>query len=178
MKQESIFKIIKQLHYKSLNQLHGLTAIFITDTYDRSGGSFLHFLKLSMAVPENILIVNYVVENIPHVHLSNRFELQTLDDRVCQLTLHYGFMDTIAIPKALGVLNEKQLLPFELQLDRATYLVEIPNIMASKTKKTLTFYWQEKLFVFLMRNYSANLNIEFYKLPHNRTIAIGTYCII
>ncbi|MGQ3892082.1 potassium transporter Kup [Legionella sp. CNM-4043-24] len=178
MKQESIFKIIKQLHYKSLNQLHGLTAIFITDTYDRSGGSFLHFLKLSMAVPENILIVNYVVENIPHVHLKNRFELQTLDHRICQLTLHYGFMDTIAIPKALGVLNEKQLLPFELQLDRATYLVEIPNIMASKTKKTLTFYWQEKLFVFLMRNYSANLNIEFYKLPHNRTIAIGTYCII
>jgi len=178
MQQESISKIIKQLHYKSLNKLHGLTAIFITDTYDRSGGSFLHFLKLSMAVPENILIVNYVVENIPHVHSSNRFQLKSMDDKVSQLTLHYGFMDTISVPRALEELNKKALLPFELMPDRATYLVEVPNIVASRTKKTLTFYWQERLFVFLMRNYSANLNIEFYKLPHNRTIAIGSYCII
>lgn len=178
MRQESISKIIKQLHYKSLNQLRGLTAIFITDTYDRSGGSFLHFLKLSLAVPENILIVNYVVENKPHVSVGNRFELQQLDEKICQLTLHYGFMDTISVPKALNVLNEKQLLPFELRVESATFLVEIPNIMASKEKKTLTFYWQEKLFSFLMRNYSANLNIAFYKLPHNRTIAIGSYCII
>lgn len=178
MKQESISKIIKQLHYKSLNQLRGLTAIFITDTYDRSGGSFLHFLKLSHAVPENILIVNYVVENKPHVSLSHRFELDKLDDKICQLILHYGFMDNIAIPRALEALNKKKLLPFELRLETATYLVEIPNIVASKNKKTLTFFWQEKLFVFLMRNYSANLNIEFYRLPYNRTIAIGTYCII
>ncbi|RYW69663.1 hypothetical protein D7291_12225, partial [Legionella pneumophila] len=62
--------------------------------------------------------------------------------------------------------------------DTATFMVEIPNIMASKEKRSLSFYWQEKLFAFLMRNYSANLNIEFYKLPYNRTIAIGTYCIL
>jgi len=178
MNKEDISKILKQLQYKSLNQLPGVTAIFITDVYDKSGGSFLHFLKLSRSVPENVLIVNYIVDNIPHVHFSQRYEIACLDEKVCKLTLHYGFMETISIPKSLEKANKKNLLPFKLNIDHATFMVEIPNIMASKAKKSLAFFWQEKLFAFLMRNYSANLNIEFYQLPYNRTIAIGTYCIL
>ncbi|CEK11788.1 potassium transporter Kup [Legionella hackeliae] len=178
LQKDDITKILKQLRYKSFNQLPGVTGIFITDTYDQSGGSFLHFLKLSYAVPENILIVNYKVENKPHVNEKRRFKFNELAPRICQLTLHYGFMDTISIPDALMSLNKRKLLSFELDVQNATYLVEIPNVMASKAYRTLMFYWQEKLFAFLIRNYSANLNIEFYKLPYNRTIAIGTYCII
>ncbi|KTC87106.1 potassium transporter Kup [Legionella brunensis] len=178
MQKEDITRIIKQLRYRAFNQLPGVTGIFITDTYDQSGGSFLHFLKLSLAVPENILIVNYKVENRPYVRDKSRFKFHQLAPKICQLTLRYGFMDTISIPEALQLLNEKKLLSFEVNVENATYLVEIPNVMASRAKRTLSFYWQEKLFAFLMRNYSANLNIEFYKLPYNRTIAIGTYCII
>lgn len=178
MNKEDISKILKQLQYKSLNQLADLTAIFITDVYDKSGGSFLHFLKLSRSVPEHVIIVNYIVHNIPYVHYRQRYEISHLDEKVFHLTLHYGFMETISIPRALERASNKNLFPFKLNINRATYMVEIPNIMASKTQKSLTFFWQEKLFAFLMRNYSANLNIEFYKLPFNRTIAIGTYFIM
>ncbi|QLZ69411.1 potassium transporter Kup [Legionella sp. PC1000] len=178
MNKDDISKILKQLEYKSLNQLTDLTAVFITDVYDKSGGSFLHFLKLSRAVPERVLIVNYVVDNIPHIHYSQRYEITCLHEKVFNLTLHYGFMETISIPRALERASNKNLFPFKLNVERATYMVEIPNITASKSRKSLTFYWQEKLFAFLIRNYSANLNIEFYKLPYNRTMAIGTYYIM
>ncbi|MCW8399959.1 KUP/HAK/KT family potassium transporter [Legionella sp. PATHC038] len=178
MNKDDISKIIRQLEYKSLNQLTDLTAIFITDVYDKSGGSFLHFLKLSRAVPERVLIVNYIVDNIPYVHYSQRYEITCLHEKIFNLTLHYGFMETISIPRALERASNKNLFPFKLNVDRATYMVEIPNITASKSKKSLTFYWQEKLFAFLIRNYSANLNIDFYKLPYNRTMAIGTYYIM
>ncbi|KTD73033.1 potassium transporter Kup [Legionella tucsonensis] len=178
MNKDDISKILKQLEYKSLNQLTDLTAVFITDVYDKSGGSFLHFLKLSRAVPERVLILNYVVDNTPHIHYSQRYEITCLHEKVFNLTLHYGFMETISIPRALERASNKNLFPFKLNVDRITYMVEIPNITASKSKKTLTFYWQEKLFSFLIRNYSANLNIEFYKLPYNRTMAIGTYYIM
>ncbi|MCP0913745.1 KUP/HAK/KT family potassium transporter [Legionella sp. 27cVA30] len=67
MKKEELSKILKQFDYKSLNRLPGVTAIFITDIYDKSGGTFLHFLKLNRTLPEYILIVNYTVENIPYV---------------------------------------------------------------------------------------------------------------
>ncbi len=171
-------KILKQLNYRSINKLPHLTAIFITDVYDRSGGSFLHFLKLNRAIPENILIVSYNVENTPYVSVENRFELVCLDKNICQLTLHYGFMDFVSIPHSLSLVNEQKILPFILNVETATYLIEVPNIVASRKKKSPLLYWQEKLFSFLMRNYSTNINIEFYQLPYNRTIAIGAYFVI
>ncbi len=178
LKKEEISKILTQLNYKSFNHLKGVTSIFITDVYDKSGGSFLHFLKFSMAVPENILLVNYAVKNIPHVVESERYALKILNDKVCSLSLSYGFMDQVSIPDALDGALKKNILPFSIDVYTASYIVEVPNIVASRNQKSLSFYMQEKLFSFLMRNYSANLNIEFYNLPYNKTMAIGSYCIL
>ncbi len=178
MKKEEFSKILKQLDYKSLYRLPQATAIFITDIYDKSGGSFLHFLKMNRTLPEHVLIVNYSVDNVPYVASENRFEVSCLNKNICELTLHYGYMDTVSVPQALYVANDRGILPFAINIDTATYLIEIPNIVASRKKQTMWFYWQEKLFAFLVRNYSTNLNIEFYQVPFNRTMAIGTYYII
>ena len=178
LKREKLSKILKQLDYKSLHRLPKTTAVFITDIYDRSGGSFLQFLKLNRTLPGHILILNYTVESIPYVELDNRFQITSLNANICELTLHYGFMDSVSVPQALFVANERALLPFLIDIDKITYLLEIPNVVASREMKALWFFWQEKLFAFLVRNYSANLNIEFYHLPFDRTIAIGTYYMI
>ncbi len=178
LKKEELSKLLKQLDYKSLNRIPDATAIFITDIYDKSGGSFLHFLKLNRTLPEHILIVNYSVENSPYVSLAERFQITPLNENICELTLHYGFMDTVSVPQALFSANGRGLLPFPVDINKVMYLLEIPNVVASRQMKALWFFWQEKLFAFLVRNYSANLNIEFYQLPFNRTIAIGTYYMI
>lgn len=178
LKKAEISKILNQLNYKSLNHLKGVTSIFITDVYDNSGGSFLHFLKLSTTVPEHILIVSYIVENVPYVKYENRYTVKVLNNTVCQLTLHYGFMDYISIPRALAYADQKKLLPFPVNVDSATYIVDLPNVIASQEQNNIFSEFREKLFSFMMRNYSANLHIEFYKLPYNRTIAIGSYCVI
>jgi KUP system potassium uptake protein len=178
LKEKQLSKVLKQLDYKSLHRLPNATAIFITDIYDKSGGSFLRFLKLNRTLPDHILMLSYTVENIPRVKLSERFETRSLNANICELTLHYGFMDSISIPRALNKANELGIVPFPINIDTVTYMLEIPNVVASREKKSLQFFWQEKLFAFLVRNYSANLNIEFYHLPYNRTVAIGTYYII
>lgn len=178
MKEKELSHVLRQFDYKSLYHLPETTAIFITDIYDKSGGSFLNFLKLNRTIPENVLILNYVVEPVPRIKTNERFELKYLKEQICELTLRYGFMDTISVPKALSIAEEKQLLPFPIRVHSAIYFVEIPNVVASRKRRSLKFYWQEKLFAFLVRNYSTNLNIEFYHLPYDRTIAIGTYHII
>jgi KUP system potassium uptake protein len=175
---EELSEIVEQLDKLPLTHLQHSTAIFITDIYDRSGGSFLHFLKLSRMIPEHILIVNYSVANIPHVSSLERFEIHCLRENICELTLHFGFMDVISIPQALYVASDRGLLPFTVDIDSANYFLEIPHIMPSKERRALRFLWQDQLFAFLVRNYSANLNIEFYQLPYNRTMAMGTYYLI
>lgn len=178
MKKEAFARILRQLEYKSLNHLPNSTAIFITDIYDTSGGTFLKFLKLNRIMPEHVLIINYTVENIPYVSSLNRMTISYLKKNICELTLHYGFMDTVSIPYALYNASDRGTLPFPVNVNTAIYFIEIPNVVASREHPTMWFFWQEKLFAFLVRNYSANLNIEFYQLPYDRTMAIGTYYVI
>jgi KUP system potassium uptake protein len=177
-KKEAVSKTLRQFDYKSLTHVPNTTAIFITDIYDQSGGSFLDFLKFNRMLPARILLVKYRVEHIPYVSTVNRFEVNVLKENICELVLHYGFMDVVSIPHALYLASERNFLPFEINVDKARYIIEIPNVLALREKRTLWFYWQEKLFSFLVRNYSANFNIEFYQLPYDRTVAIGTYCLV
>jgi KUP system potassium uptake protein len=178
MKRTAVAKLLKQFDYHGLSRLPKATAIFITDIYDKSGGSFLHFLKMNLILPEHILIINYKVENIPYVSISKQAQLICLKQNIYKLTLHYGFMDIINIPQALEEANRRGHLPFSIDTKTTTYFMGISNVIASRRKKTMPFFWQEKIFAFLVRNYSSNLNIEFYQLPYERTIAIGTYYMI
>ena len=178
LNERELTHIIKRLSVEKTTSWSGSLAICVADVYDKKGGSFLHFLTLSKVIPEHILIINYLIENRPHVPLGHRFEIEVVENKLFYLHLHYGFMDDISIPHALRELQEQRLLPFSLELDKATFLVEVPNITASKRKRTMRFFWQEKLFAFLIRNYTLNINIDFYRLPYDKTIAIGSYCLI
>lgn len=178
MKKDELMKILRQFDYKSFSHLPNSTAIFITDIYDKTGGAFLHFLKFNLTLPEKIILINYSTENIPHVPSNKRFEVTILKENICELTLRYGFKDIASIPLALYTANDRGILPFSIDIERLTYLVEIPNVIASRKQQTFHFFWQEKIFAFLVRNYSANMDIEYYQLPFNHTMAMGTYYII
>jgi KUP system potassium uptake protein len=165
--------IANEPNYGALQQVPNLTAIFVTDPYDQSGGCLLHYLKLNRIMPEHVLLVSVIVERSPYVQGANRFILQKFGNNTHHLTLHIGFMESPNIPVALSAANQSQLFPFQLDVKQVAFLIEIPHITATHRKKTLTFFWQERLFSFLMRN--AVLDIEFFKLPYNQTMAIGTY---
>ncbi len=168
--------IIDEFNHPNLHYIPNATTIFISDPYDKSGGALLHYLKLNHILPEHILIVSVAIMNHPYISTAERHELTKLVKGIYRLTLHYGFMEFIDIPKALAIANNKKIFPFILDVDQATFLIEIAQISATRRERTLFFFWQEKLFVFLMRN--SALDIEFFKLPYNRTVAIGTYCEI
>ena len=173
--QDEIKDMIKEIKNYDLHKVPGIISIFITDTYDKEGGGFLNFLMLSKVLPENILIVNYHVTNIPHVNIQDRIKLEVMHEQIYQLTLNYGFMDVIDLPKAIRFLDSLDQVPFKIPQPHPLYFVEIPHVQASRRKKTMMFHWQEKLFAFLMRNYSVNINIEFFKLPYSHTVALGSY---
>lgn len=176
MEKIDLNSVIDELSHPDLHYLPNATTIFISDPYDKSGGALLHYLKLNRIIPEHILIVSITIESYPYISQEERYELIKLSKGIHRLFLHYGFMELIDIPKALSIANKNNLFPFMLNVQQATFLVEMPQISVTRRKQTLLFFWQEKLFAFLMRN--AVLDIEFLHLPYNRTVAIGTYCEI
>lgn len=151
-------------------------SVFITDPYDDSSSGILQYLKLNHFMPEVVLITSIIVENDPYISRKKRFELTQLSPHIYRLMLHVGFMQLIDIPKELAHAARDNVFHFDIDLNHAAYLVQITNISPTLRKRTLPFFWQEKLFAFLMRN--STLDIEFYHLPYERTIAIGNYCEI
>jgi KUP system potassium uptake protein len=178
LEKADLSNLLLQLDEDDLTPVPNATAIFVMDIYDKSSGSFLHYLKLSRMIPEHILLVNFYVDNIPYVASTQRFELRALRNKIYELTLHYGFLDIISIPQALYVANDRGLLPFVVDIDLAMYFIDIPNVLPSQNNSIFWIIGQEQLFAYLVKHYSANLNIQFYQLPFDRTVALGTYYLI
>lgn len=166
------------VHLKTLNlkYIQDTTMFCIADPYDKNGVGLTQYFKLNQLLPENIVILNIVVENMPYIDSNKRYKMKMISENIYGLTIRVGFMQLINIPHSLAIAKRKKIFPFDINLKKASYLIEITNISATERKYTFPFYWQEKLFAFLKRN--SSLDIDFYHLPYNRTIAIGRYCEI
>jgi len=168
--------ILEQLSLSNLNSLPNFTTIFITDPFDQSGGGFLHYLKLNRIMPELILIVSIQINQCPYVSEKECYEVSQLHSGIYRIILHFGFMQSIDIPKALFNAQRMAIFPFTLDMDHSTFLIEMMNIVITKKTYPNAFLWPKSLFAFLLRN--SSLDIEFFNLPYNKTITIGTHCEI
>lgn len=168
--------IIHELDRSQLNYIKDSTAVFLTDPYDQSGGSFLHYLKLFRILPEQVLIVSIKIEDYPYLTEAKRYETNKLCSGIYRVILHFGFMQTIDVPKALMKCGKSKIFTIPFDVNRSSFLVERITVNVVKKKYRHFFYWQKKLFAYLLRN--SALDIEFFHLPYNRTIMIGSYCNI
>lgn len=166
-------QVIKQLDYSKVNEVKDFTMIFITDPYDNSGGVFYNYVKLNHIMPKQALVISVIVDDIPYITDRNRYELQKLMDGYYTLTLHYGFMQLIHIPRTLEEGNKRKIFPFALDVNKATFLVEVINMSTTSKRYPTLFNWQKRIFNFFLRN--SALEIDFFHLPHNQTISIGNY---
>jgi KUP system potassium uptake protein len=153
--------------------LPNIIAVFIIDPYDKSGGSLFHYLNINLIMPENSVILSVTIEDKPYVSRGDRFKISKIDYNIHRINLYYGFMEVINIPLTLlEAHNQKEYL-INLDPENIVYLIENTHLSTTKRKANLPFFWQEKLFAFLLRN--SYLDIEFYELPKDRTIGIGRY---
>jgi KUP system potassium uptake protein len=166
-------EILDSLKLSKMTCMPDSLTIFVTDPFDTTGGSLLRYFKLNHMIPEHVLILSMITENQPYVEFDKRFELTNIDKNIIKLTLHNGFMQLVDVPDILDMANKAKIFSQELNFYQATYLVEFSNISPTRRRSTLHFYWQEKLFAYLMRN--SELDVEFYRLPYGRSIAIGCY---
>lgn len=164
--------IIADLNAKTIPRLPG-TTLFITDPYDEMGGSLLHHLKINRILTKTVIFVSVIIENKPFTPLSEKFEILQKAEGFYLLNIHYGFAEDVHLPNILEVMTKTMTLPFQIDVKNMAYFVEIIAIEITKTKIDSLQGWQKYLFSFMLRN--AVPDIQFYSLPYNKTVAIGTY---
>ncbi|HEU0234562.1 MAG TPA: potassium transporter Kup [Gallionella sp.] len=143
------------------------TAVFLTPTSEGAPSALLHNLKHNHVLHERNILLTVVVEDKPYVTKGNRFLIKDMGKNFYCVKVYYGFMDTPDIPAALD-LCAAQGLAFDMMstsffISRAL-LVSSPNPGMMK--------WREHLFLALSKN--AMNAADFFKIPVNRVIEMGT----
>ena len=143
------------------------TAVFLTPTSDGAPSAMLHNIKHNHVLHERNILLTVIVEDKPYVTKGNRLLIDDMGKNFYRVRVFYGFMDTPDLPAALE-LCATQGLTFDMMstsffISRAL-LVSSPNPGMMK--------WREHLFLALSRN--AMNAADFFKIPVNRVIEMGT----
>jgi KUP system potassium uptake protein len=143
------------------------TAVFLTSDPDFAPTALLHNLKHNKVLHEHNVILTIVNEDIPHVPLKDRVQIEPISDKFMRLVLHFGFMERPNVPKALAVAR-KQGWQFDIMstsffLSRRSVR---PDPRSGMPK------WQDGLYIFLAHN--ADDASSYFQLPTDRVVEIGT----
>jgi KUP system potassium uptake protein len=143
------------------------TSVFLTSAAEGVPPSLLHNLKHNHVLHDRVVLLTVETEPVPHVTPENRIDVTDLGHGFYRIVLHYGFMDEVDIPAALATLSTAGG-PFKT-METSYFLARQTLIASSRPGMAI---WREKLFAWMVRN--AESAMEFFKLPSNRVIELGS----
>jgi KUP system potassium uptake protein len=143
------------------------TAIFLTSDPSMAPVALMHNLKHNKVLHEKNVILTIEVAETPRVPESERITIEPINEDFKKVIVHFGFMESPNLPKALG-LCRRLGLKFDI-MATSFFLGRRSVVPSAQSGMPL---WQDKVFIFLMRN-AANPT-DFYKIPPGRVVELGT----
>ncbi len=143
------------------------TAIFMTGTATGTPGSLLHNLKHNKVLHEQVVVLTVHFEEIPYVPEEQRFELTVLPKNFYRLLVRYGFMEEPNIPEAIRKAERKGLHCDPMQ---SSYFLSRETVIPSS--RPGMSMWREHIFAWMSR--SATSAMDFFNIPPNRVVELGT----
>jgi KUP system potassium uptake protein len=151
---------------KSTTRVPG-TAVFMTSTAQGVPHALLHNLKHNKVLHERIMILTVVIDEVPYVDDEDRIEIVDLGQGFFRMIVRYGFMQETDIPAILK--SVENCGPKFKMMDTSFFLARQTLIASERPGMAL---WREKLFSWMLRN--AETAMEFFKLPTNRVVELGS----
>ena len=141
-------------------------AVFLSGNPDFVPGALLHNLKHNKVLHERVLFVNVKNDDVPEIAAAKRMVLTELAPGIHRVTLHYGFLESPNIPRALEDLNA-QGVKFDPMT--ASYFLGRELLVAATVPKMPL--WRLWLFLVMARN--AVPVTEFFRIPPDRVVELG-----
>jgi KUP system potassium uptake protein len=137
--------------------------IFMASPAEVVPAALISHVTIMHSLPESVYVVTIKSDNQPVS--TTPVLIDHVTDRLCQVTIFAGYMETVNVPNIL----QREALSIEEE-GSATYYLSERHFLASNSgslgKRT------ETLFEILHRN--AVSPTQFYGLPYDRVITIGT----
>ena len=152
---------------QSVHRVKG-TSVFLSASADVVPAALLHNLKHNQVLHERVIILNVKVEEIPLVARERRLEFHDAGEGFYRMILHYGFMEEVDIPRDLAFIKSCGE-PFNMM--STSFFLGRQKLVASAKYAGMAL-WREKLFAWMLK--SSESAMEFFKLPTNRVVELGS----
>jgi KUP system potassium uptake protein len=144
------------------------TAVFLSARPEVVPHALLHNVKHNHVLHERIAIVTVETEERPWVRLEERVAFEKLGAGFYRIIAHYGFMQQPNLPAVLEQCHGQQ--GFVAEPMQTSYFLGrdkfVPRAAGGFSR------WRQMLFIFLQRN--AVGAADFFRIPPNRTVELGT----
>lgn len=143
------------------------TAVFFRAEGDGVPHALLHNLLHNKVLHEKIVFLTVVNCDIPFVPAEDRLALAALDHQCYQLNVKYGFKDDRDI---LAALEQASMYGLEYNLMETSFFIARQTVIPAHGGRMPML--GDSVFASMYRN--ARDAAEYYKLPANRVIELGT----
>jgi len=151
----------------SVHRVKG-TSVFLSTSADAVPAALLHNLKHNQVLHERVIILNVKVEDVPYVADERRVEFHDAGQGFYRVILHYGFMEDVDVPKDLAFIKTCGE-PFNMM--STSFFLGRQKLIASKKVPGMAL-WRERMFAWMLK--SSESAMEFFKLPTNRVVELGS----
>ena len=147
------------------------TAVFMTPTNDYMPPALLHNLKHNKVLHERNVLLSVETLSVPRAEEAERVAYTDLGHGFARLSLRFGYMEDPDVPRALKQWSIPGP-PFD-PMD-TTFFASREALTASADQGMAL--WRDKLFLFMSRN--ATPATQFFGIPGNRLVELGTQVVI
>jgi KUP system potassium uptake protein len=139
----------------------------MTPSNDYLPPALLHNLKHNMVLHDRNVILSVETLSVPRAEDSERVLSVDLGHGFTRLSLRFGFMEDPDVPKALASWQ----IPGEAFDPMRTTFFASRESLTAKADQGMAL-WRDKLFLLMSRN--ATPATEFFGIPGNRLVELGT----
>ncbi|MYN05766.1 potassium transporter Kup [Pseudoduganella aquatica] len=143
------------------------TAIFLRGESDGVPHALLHNLSHNKVLHERVVFITVHIVEEPWVAPEEQVKIVDLGHQCYQVNVHYGFKDEPDIPNVLALCGKHGL---EFEMMETSFFIARQTVISTPGAGMAS--WRESLFVTMSRN--ARAAADYYQIPPNRVIELGT----
>ena len=144
------------------------TSIFLRAENDGVPHVLLHNLSHNKVLHERVVFLTVHSVEEPYVPPKNQIKVSELGHNCFQLDVYYGFKDEPDLPQVL-ILAAASGLEFEMM--ETSFFIARQTIISRPDTDGMA-PWREHMFIAMFRN--ARAAADYYRIPPNRVIELGT----
>lgn len=147
------------------------TAVFMTGSKVGTPAALLHNLKHNQVLHERVVLATVETVSQPYVNEIDRIYLHRMQKGFIRVIIRYGFMESPDVP---GALEQCKRFGEKFDMMETTFFLSRETIVPAFT----TNFTPLRARLFAMMSKNATSASEFFRIPTNRVVELGTQLVL